>query len=145
MSKLATTMILVAACMVACGGEEEGAEMYGQALGPGSTVKECKTSVWQDPAAVPKSITVYAIDPVVQSEQCGCPVSGWLKFVDHNLPRDQHGGTQALVLYGDGACDGWALKVLCHKGRCEKKHGGTMCKFRPPSCAGVAPTPAQGS
>ncbi len=52
----------------------------------------------------------YIYEDLVYSEQCGCIVSGKVKYVK--------GKTLALVDYGDGSCDDKAIKTVCYEGDC---------------------------
>ncbi|UTW61984.1 hypothetical protein KFE98_18540 [bacterium SCSIO 12741] len=55
----------------------------------------------------------YVYEDLVFSEQCGCIVSGKVKYVK--------GKTLALVDYGDGSCDNEAVKTVCYQGDCYHK------------------------
>ena len=127
-----TAVGMTALMLVACGDLDDDAmsSLYDQVTAPGGGVPLCSTTAWQDPTAAGAAITTHAVKPLISAAQCGCPVSGLLKYVDHARPRKAGGGTKALVYYGNGACDGWALKNLCHEGRCEAENGGTFCLFK---------------
>ena len=61
------------------------------------------------------------VEPVIYSEECGCYVSGLVKY-------DDCGQTIALVWYGDGECDGKGLKTICVNGDCNDPDAKT-CEF----------------
>ena len=63
----------------------------------------------------------YIVKPIVVSPDCNCIVQGFLKYVKNNK-------TVALIDYGNGECDEWAVKINCVDGDCEHKMA-TKCKF----------------
>jgi hypothetical protein len=75
----------------------------------------------------------YILSPIVKDNDCGYIVSGKVKYV-------VNGKTAAIVDYGDGEIDGWAVKTIYHKkdgnkgmgGHCNKdkyKESTKCCKF----------------
>ncbi len=66
--------------------------------------------------------TQYIVEPVVTNDQCGCPVSGVLKYV-------KTGTDFAYVLYyGKGECDQWGYLVTYYDGT-DKKVKKCKVKF----------------
>ena len=64
----------------------------------------------------------YIVKPIVVSPDCNCIVQGFLKYVKNNK-------TVALIDYGNGECDDWAVKINCVDGDCYDKLA-TKCKFQ---------------
>ena len=63
----------------------------------------------------------YIIHPIVVSPDCGCIVEGKVKYVED-------GETTAIIDYGDGECDSWAIKYSYGKGKSKGKYS-KGCKF----------------
>lgn len=67
-------------------------------------------SVWEN-----KNIEKYILSPLVTEDECGYIVKGKVKYL-------VNGETAAIVDYGDGEIDAWAVKTIYFKkdGRCGK-------------------------
>jgi len=75
-----------------------------------------KMGPWGD-----KKVEKYILSPLVKDNDCGYIVSGKIKFV-------VEGKTAAIVDYGDGEIDGWAVKTIYHrKGGHKGKGMGKGC------------------
>lgn len=97
----------------------------------------CTSDAYQDWDAVGDDHLKHVVWPLEESAECNCPVAGLLKY----RQKDDKGNlTVALVDYGDGACDGWAIKTLCVDGDCAHELA-TTCKFAV-DCDGIAVDPA---
>ena len=72
---------------------------------------------WQSP-----DVERYILKDILVDPTCNCIVSGYVKYV-------KNGKTVALVKYGDGTCDSWAIKINCIDGSCAKKAGAYCTKF----------------
>lgn len=73
----------------------------------------------------------YIIEDIVVDATCNCIVSGYVKYL-------KDGKTVALIKYGDGACDSWAIKVNCIDGSCAEKAGAYCTKFEQ-NCGATPP------
>ncbi len=65
----------------------------------------------------------YIVEPLITDEQCGCIVSGVVKYVE------KAGKTVFIEYYGKGECDEWAYLVICYDGNCKDKKT-EKCKFK---------------
>ena len=86
----------------------------------------CTSSEYEDHDSVGDDHAKYTAFPIETSDECGCIVAGMYKYVlleDGELKQ-----TMALVDFGYGECDGWAVKTLCAWGKCDDSVA-TMCKF----------------
>ncbi len=90
--------------------------------GKGDYCSACLTSDYENPNAVASNIEVYELKPLVTDPNCNCIVSGYVKYLKDGI-------TVALVDYGEGDCDGYAVKTLCVNGDCEDKNA-ECCKFQ---------------
>jgi len=64
----------------------------------------------------------YILEDIVIDPTCNCIVSGYVKYL-------KDGKTAALIKYGDGTCDSWAIKINCVDGSCSEKAGAYCTKF----------------
>lgn len=64
----------------------------------------------------------HIIEDIVIDSTCNCIVSGYVKYL-------KDGKTVALIKYGDGTCDAWAIKINCIDGSCSEKSGAYCTKF----------------
>ena len=85
------------------------------------TCEVCVDTDYQDHKTVAANVKQYIVKPLVIDPSCNCIVQGFVKYV-------KDGKTIALVDYGDGTCDKWAVKTICYNGKCEDKLA-TSCKF----------------
>lgn len=128
MKRVALTGILVVFALASAGYESCGPQWDREYTPAASQL--CADNSYQVHEQVGQDHLKYIVWPVVMSDECGCPVSGLLKYVQ--VKPEQ---TKALVDFGDGACDGWAIKTLCFEGDCEHEQA-TTCKFKV-QCGGV--------
>ncbi len=68
----------------------------------------------------------YEVKELVYSDDCGCIVSGFMKYVEN-------GKTKFLIQYGEGECDNWATKTTCFDGDCCNDESFTV-KFELENC-----------
>ena len=97
----------------------------------------CEDSDFENPDKLTEGITKYIVEPLVVSQECGCIVSGMVKYVKNDK-------TMALVKYGDGKCDNYAIKILCFDGNCDSKKA-KVCKFTMKCKTGKSPTAEAGN
>jgi len=71
----------------------------------------------------------YVLKEVTNADECDCHTEGYLKYL-------KNGKTIALIYFGDGECDNWAVRIDCVDGDCEHELA-TMCKFEIESCQGI--------
>ena len=64
----------------------------------------------------------YILKDIIVDPTCNCIVSGYVKYL-------KDGKTVALINYGDGTCDSWAIKTNCIDGSCGEKAGAYCTKF----------------
>jgi len=64
----------------------------------------------------------YVLEDIVVDPTCNCIVSGYIKYV-----KDKK--TVALIKYGNGNCDSWAIKINCVDGSCSEEAGAYCTKF----------------
>lgn len=81
----------------------------------------CADGNYEDYYNVASGVLQYTLKPIVVDSACNCIVSGYVKYV-------KNGKTVALVDYGKGTCDKWAVKTICVNGDCKDKNA-TSCKF----------------
>jgi len=81
----------------------------------------CADGNYEDYYNVASGVTQYTVKPIVIDPACNCIVSGYVKYV-------KNGKTVALVDYGKGTCDKWAVKTICANGDCKDKNASS-CKF----------------
>lgn len=72
---------------------------------------------YEDCYNFPSDVQQYIIKPIVTDES-DCIVKGFVKYV-------KNGKTVALVDYGNGESDKWAVKTICYDGDCD--HDLTNC------------------
>ena len=72
---------------------------------------KCADTEFLDPSIIEHDLKKIVVEPVLFSEACGCYISGLVKYTDCGV-------TTALVSYGNGECDGVALKTTCVNGDC---------------------------
>lgn len=82
---------------------------------------DCENTNYEDFYTVAEGVTQYEVEPIVVDPTCNCIVSGLVKYVENGL-------TVAMVDYGKGECDAWAVKKLCVDGKCEGELV-SCCKF----------------
>jgi len=85
----------------------------------------CESNDFEDPDNLNiDNLEKYIVKPLVVDESCGCVVSGLIKYVKDNK-------TVALIDYGKGECDEWAVKTLYDEdGNCNGKSKNSYCKFK---------------
>jgi len=81
----------------------------------------CSDGEFQDYYNIHSDLTKYDVTEIVVDPDCDCIVEGLVKYV-------RNGKTVALINYGKGECDTWAVKVLCVDGKCDHQDA-TCCKF----------------
>lgn len=116
MKTLPWTLIILMTVLLAC--KKESIKKSDEDL---QSVQLCVKSDFQDVNDVPSGVTQYIYEPLKTDAKCGCIVAGKVKYV-------KQGKTTALVDYGNGACDKWAVQTNCYNGDCKHKKA-TKCKF----------------
>lgn len=91
-----------------------------------SSLEICTSPEFEDHDAVGDDHFKFTAYEIETSPECGCIVAGMYKYVTSK--DGELGQTAALVDFGYGECDGWAVKTLCVEGKCEHPLA-TMCKF----------------
>ena len=86
----------------------------------------CSTDEYQDHGSIGDDHDSYIAYPIEVSPRCGCITAGMYKYL--YIHSDEKRETMALVDFGYGECDGWAVKTLCAHGECHADVA-TMCKF----------------
>lgn len=101
--------------------KEKKEEVFYGVCGVGCGIDFCTDSSYENPDQVSSDVEVYIVEPMVISNECGCVVSGLVKYL-------KNGQTVALVSYGKGECDNLAEKILCVNGDCDDKNA-VKCMF----------------
>ena len=84
-------------------------------------LEACSDNSLADPTNYPSNYKQYILEELHFDETCGCYTKGYVKYLDIDKYE-----TVALVKYGEGECDGHAIKIDCIDGKCDEDN---KCKI----------------